>query len=198
LKPRFFKTASEFRAWLETNHALRAELSVGFYKKASGQPSISWHESVDQALCFGWIDGVRKSLGDDSYTVRFTPRKPKSKWSAVNIRRVKELDKVGHMHPAGIQAFAGAEAQPPSYSYEQRKTARLNPGQEKQFRANKRAWTFFQSQPPWYRRTATWWVISARKEDTRQSRLRRLIADSAEERSIAAVPKRSVPKRPRK
>ncbi len=201
MKPTFFKTASAFRAWLHANHRQCQELSVGFYKTTSGRPSITWPEAVDQALCYGWIDGVRKRIDDDAYTIRFTPRRPTSKWSQINIRRVTELKKLGHMQPAGMKAFAGAEEQPRNYSYEQRKAARFDAAQEKQFRANPKAWAFFQAQPPWYRRTTTWWVISAKREETRSSRLARLIADSGQERSIAAIPrptKATVPKRTRK
>ncbi|MGA7907846.1 MAG: YdeI/OmpD-associated family protein [Candidatus Sulfotelmatobacter sp.] len=198
MKAIFFKSASEFRAWLETNHQHCPELSVGFYKRTSGHPSITWPEAVDQALCYGWINGVRKRIDDEAYSVRFTPRKPKSKWSAVNIRRAQELTQLGNMKPPGLKAFAGAEGQPPSYSYEQRRTAQLEAAAETQFRANKKAWAFFQGQPPWYRRTTAWWVLSAKKEETRQRRLAQLIADSGQGRRILQVPERAVPKRQRK
>lgn len=202
MKVKFFLTSSDFRSWLEHNHSQCAELLVGFYKKDSGRASITYAEALDLALCHGWIDGVRKRLDDFAYTIRFTPRKTKSKWSVVNVRRVQQLTKQGLMHRAGLKAFAGAEDQPPSYSYEQRQTAQLDAAQETRFRANKKAWSFFQEQPAWYQRTATWWVISAKKEETRQRRLEQLIAASARQRSIGAVPKRSlaadVPKRHRK
>ena len=203
MKAMFFKTAADFRAWLESNHLRCPELSVGFYRQGSGRASITWPEAVDQALCYGWIDGVRNRLDEVAYAIRFTPRKLKSKWSVVNIRRAKELTALGQMRPAGLKAFAGAEAQTRHYSYEQRRTARLDALSERQFRSNERAWAFFQTSPPWYRRTATWWVISAKKEETRQRRLARLIADSAHERRIAAVPqnrvpRKAVPKRQRK
>src|SRR5579864_106163 len=146
MKPTFFETPSHFRAWLERNHQKFEEVSVGFYKRTSGRPSISWPKAVDQALCYGWIDGVRRRIDDEAYTIRFTPRRSTSKWSAVNIRKVRELIKLGHMQSAGLKAFEGAEKQQRSYSYEQRNTAKFDARQEKQLRANKRAWAFFQAQ----------------------------------------------------
>ena len=158
---------------------------VGFHKRGSGKPSITWPESVDCALCFGWIDGVRKSLGDDSYMIRFTPRKSASTWSAINIRRVEALTKDGLMHPAGLTAFTRrSDKKSAIYAYEQRHAAQLDADFEKQFRANKRAWEFFQSQPPWYRRTAAYWVISAKREETKQKRLATLIGDCAHRRKL--------------
>jgi uncharacterized protein YdeI (YjbR/CyaY-like superfamily) len=195
VKAIFFRNASDFRTWLDANYQQCSELSVGFYKNATGRPSITWPEAVDQALCYGWIDGVRRRLDEEAYTVRFTPRRPGSKWSAVNIRRVRELTKLGDMQAAGLKAFAGAETRSRTYSYEQRNAAALEAAQEKQFRAMEKAWEFFQAQPPWYRRTATWWVISAKKEETREKRLKRLIADCENGRRILAVPERAVPKR---
>jgi uncharacterized protein YdeI (YjbR/CyaY-like superfamily) len=184
-KPTFFPTPAEFRSWLEQHHAEFEELWVGFHKRGSGKPSITWPESVDVALCFGWIDGVRKSLGEESYVIRFTPRKPGSTWSAINIRRVEELTKTGLMHQAGLAAFAKrSDKKSAIYAYEQRHTAQLDTKSEKQFRANKKAWEFFQSQLPWYRRTATYWVVSAKKEETKQKRLLTLIDDSAQQRKI--------------
>ena len=175
----FFKTPADFRAWLNQHHSTKEDLSVGFYKKDSGKSSITWPESVDAALCYGWIDGVRRSIDKISYQIRFTPRKPTSTWSAINIKRVAELTKLGLMHPAGIKAFeARQDDKTAIYSYEQRKTSKLPPAYEKQFRANKEAWTFFQRQSPWYQRTATYFVISAKQESTRQKRLARLIQDS--------------------
>lgn len=175
----FFSTANEFRAWLDQNHAAEGELFVGFYKKGSGKPSITWPESVDAALCYGWVDGVRNAIDQVSYRIRFTPRKPTSTWSAINVKRVAELKKLGLMRPAGIKAFeARKEDKTGIYAYEQRKHARLPLAYEKKFRANKRAWRFFQSQPPWYQRTATYRVISAKQEATRHKRLAQLIQDS--------------------
>jgi len=179
IKPVFFSSPNAFRAWFQKHHAEEHELWVGFHKKGSGRPSITWPEAVDAALCFGWIDGVRKSLDDGSYVIRFTPRKPRSTWSAVNIKRVGELAKLGLMQPAGLKAFEKrSDDRSAIYSYEQRKTAKLPVDYEKQFRARKKAWEFFQAQPPWYRRTAAYWVISAKKEETRLKRLAALIEDS--------------------
>jgi uncharacterized protein YdeI (YjbR/CyaY-like superfamily) len=187
-KPRFFPTLADWRAWLEQNHATEQELWVGFHKRDSGRPSITWPESVDGALCFGWIDGVRKSIDATSYKIRFTPRKPRSIWSAININRVAELKRMGAMHAAGLSAFEKRQDERSAiYAYEQRKTAKLPPQYEKQFRANKAAWKFFTSQPPWYQRTATYRVVSAKKEETRVKRLATLIKDSANQRSIAEL-----------
>jgi uncharacterized protein YdeI (YjbR/CyaY-like superfamily) len=184
-KPTFFATPADFRAWLEKRHAEFEELWVGFHKRRSGKPSITWPESVDCALCFGWIDGVRKSLGESSYMIRFTPRKSTSTWSAINIRRVEAMTKDGLMHAAGLAAFAKrSDKKSAIYAYEQRKTAQLDAQSEKQFRTNKIAWQFFQSMPPWYRRTATYWVISAKREETKQKRLATLIDDCAHRRSL--------------
>ena len=179
-KPTYFATPAAFRAWLEAHHATTTELLVGFYKRGSGKPSITWPESVDEALCFGWIDGVRRSIDDERYTIRFTPRKARSTWSAINIKRVAELTKLGRMQPAGMEAFARrSEARSQIYSYEQRAEVALDDEFERAFRANRRAWEFFQGQPRWYRRTATHWVMTAKKEETRRKRLATLIADSA-------------------
>lgn len=189
--PMFFATPSHFRAWLAKNHASEAELSVGFYKRDSGKPSITWPESVDVALCYGWIDGVRHSIDAGSYRIRFTPRKPGSTWSAINVRRVAELTKLGLMQPAGVKAFEARKGEKTGiYAYEQRKQATLPPAYEKQFRAKTRAWEFFQGQPPWYRRTATHYVISAKQEATRQKRLAELIGDSGAGLSIKALRRR--------
>jgi uncharacterized protein YdeI (YjbR/CyaY-like superfamily) len=180
MEPIFFPTPADFRAWLEQNHDTARELFVGFYRKATGKPTMTWSEAVDQALCFGWIDGVRHSLDAESYTNRFTPRRPGSNWSAVNIRKVEELTKAGLMEPAGLAAFARRlEGKSSVYSYEQRYEARLTPEQEQEFRAHPAAWEFFQSQPPSYRQTAIWWVVSAKREETRARRLAALIDDSA-------------------
>ena len=184
-KPTFFPTPADFRSWFETNRDKFRELLVGFYKKDSGKSSITWPESVQVALCFGWIDGVRKSLGETSYMIRFTPRKPTSTWSAINIRFVQELTKKGLMHPAGLEAFATRNAKKSAiYSYEQRKSAHFTRAQAKQFRANKPAWEFFRSQPPWYQRVTTYWVISAKKEETKRKRLSLLIKNSQNRRSM--------------
>ncbi len=188
LKPRFFPSLAEWRAWLEKNHAESEELWVGLYKRDSGKPSITWPEAVDGALCFGWIDGVRKSIDEISYMIRFTPRKPRSTWSAINIKRAGELSKLKLMHPAGLAAFAKRDGDRSAiYAYEQRKTAKLPPAFEKKFREHADGWKFFQSQPPWYRRTSTYWVISAKRDETRIKRLATLIDCSARKRNIPSL-----------
>ena len=180
----FFATPGEFRAWLEANHATATELWAGFYKKATGKPSATWSELVDQALCFGWIDGVRMSIDQERYTNRFTPRRKGSNWSAVNLDKIAHLTEQGLMKPAGLAAY-GARLPEKSrrYSYEGRDTP-LDTEAEAIFRKNAEAWAFFQSQAPWYRRIAGYWVMSAKREETRRSRLSQLIADSAEGRRI--------------
>jgi uncharacterized protein YdeI (YjbR/CyaY-like superfamily) len=184
MEPRFFSTPAAWRAWLEKHHAKQKELLVGFYKKDSGKPSITWPESVDGALCFGWIDGVRRRIDDVSYSIRFTPRRPRSVWSAVNIKRVEELTRDGLMQPAGAKAFeARLEDRSRIYAFEQQ-LVKFDSTQEKQFRANPAAWKFFQAQPPSYRQVLTWWVISAKREQTRASRLATLIENSAQNRRL--------------
>jgi len=188
MKPTFFETPAKFRKWLEKHHETATELLVGFYKVGSGHKSITWPESVDQALSFGWIDGVRRRIDDESYSIRFTPRKRSSNWSAVNIRRVAELEKLGLMAPAGRRAFeARSEAKSAIYAYEN--APRTLPAEaEKRFRANRKAWEFFSAQPPWYRRVTIYWVLSAKKEETRERRLATLIEDSANGRRIGLLP----------
>ena len=181
----FFATPADFRAWLAEHHETADELWVGFHKKATGRPSITWPEAVDEALCVGWIDGLRRSLGDESYMIRFTPRKPRSTWSAVNIARAEELVAQGRMQPAGLAAFeARSDDNSAIYAYEQRHAARLEPEQEREFRANEQAWEYFESRRPSYRKSAIWWVVSAKREETRAKRLRTLIEDSAQGRTI--------------
>jgi uncharacterized protein YdeI (YjbR/CyaY-like superfamily) len=181
----FFPTPAAFRRWLEKNHEKAAELLVGFYKKDSGKPSITWPESVDQALCFGWIDGVRRRIDDVSYSIRFTPRRRGSIWSAINIRRATELSKQGQMSPAGLRAFeARDEKKSAIYSYENR-PRELAPEYEKRFRANKKAWEYWSAQPPGYRRQITYWVMEAKKDETRERRIATLIADCAAGRRVA-------------
>jgi uncharacterized protein YdeI (YjbR/CyaY-like superfamily) len=185
MKATFFATPGAFREWLEENHERTPELLVGFYKKASLTPSMTWPESVDQALCFGWIDGVRKRIDEVSYTIRFTPRRAFGVWSAVNIKRAGELSRLGLMRPAGLKAFAlRDEKKSAIYSYEQRNSACFPDALESQFRANEKAWSYFESQAPWYRRTATYWVVSAKREETRLKRLIRLIEDSQRQKRI--------------
>jgi uncharacterized protein YdeI (YjbR/CyaY-like superfamily) len=180
VEPVFFAAPSEFRAWLEENHERAGELLVGFHKKATGKPSMTWPESVDEALCFGWIDGVRRSLGPDAYTIRFTPRKPRSTWSAVNIRRAQELIREGRMRPAGLRAFeARTDDRSAIYAYEQRQDAKLAPEEERELRADERAWAFYSAQPPSYRKRMIWWIVSAKRDETRRKRLRTLIEGSA-------------------
>ena len=194
MKPTYFATPSDFRAWLEKHHDQTQELWVGFYKKSSGKPSITWPEAVDEALCFGWIDGLRKGIDGVRYTIRFTPRKPRSIWSAVNVKRAKELTRLGRMRPAGLKVFEEhAKDKSGIYAYEQRNAAKLDEAYAQQFRANKKAWDFFQAQAAWYRRTAIWWVISAKKEETRLKRLARLIKDSEHGRTIPPLTRRTKP-----
>ncbi|MEP6921995.1 MAG: YdeI/OmpD-associated family protein [bacterium] len=181
---RFFKTPADFRKWFEKHHDQKTELWVGFYKKDSGKPSITWPESVDEALCFGWIDGVRKKVDDVSYKIRFTPRRPRSVWSSVNMKRIAELTEQKRMQPAGDRAFAARlENRSGIYAYEQR-TPELPDPYAKRMQKNKEAWKFFQSQPPGYRKLATWWVVSAKKDETRLKRLEKLIEESAQARRV--------------
>jgi len=185
MTPKFFATPSELRAWLAQHHDKTNELCVGFYKKNSGKPSITWPELVDAALCFGWIDGVRKTIDEISYTIRLTPRKPTSTWSAINIRKIQELTKLGLMHTAGARVFqARTEERSGIYSYEQRQKVKLDPVYEKQLRTNRKAYKFFQAQAPWYQRTCIFWVMSAKKEETRRKRLATLMECSQDGRSI--------------
>ena len=184
MSPTFFATPADFRAWLEQHHEKESELLVGFYKKDSGRPSITWPESVDEALCVGWIDGVRRRIDDVSYSIRFTPRRRGSIWSAVNIRRAEELTKLGRMRPAGLAAFAARdEAKSRVYAFENA-PRELPPADEKKFRANRKAWKFFNEQPPGYRRLAIFWVTGAKREETRARRLAQLIEDSANGRRL--------------
>ena len=181
----FFSTPVGFRQWLMKNHARAGELWVGYYRKDSGRPSVTWPESVDEALCFGWIDGIRKKVDHESYKIRFTPRRAKSTWSAVNIARVAVLTCEGRMQPAGIAAFARREENNSRrYSFENRAAAKLAAADEQEFRRHRAAWDFFQAQPAGYRRLAAWWVISAKRPETRRKRLERLIQQSLAKRRI--------------
>jgi uncharacterized protein YdeI (YjbR/CyaY-like superfamily) len=183
--PTFFETPEAFRSWLAEHHESEEVLWVGYYKKATGRPSITWPESVDEALCFGWIDGLRKKVDEEAYTVRFTPRKPASHWSRVNIEKVEKLLAEDRMEPAGLAAW---EARDPERSgrasYEREKPAKLPPEMEKRFRAREDAWAWFRDQAPWYRRTALHWVTSAKRQSTRERRLDTLIEDSAAGRRV--------------
>jgi uncharacterized protein YdeI (YjbR/CyaY-like superfamily) len=189
--PIFFTSPSELREWFARNHESAAELWVGYHKKATGRPTITWPESVDQALCFGWIDGVRKGVDESRYKIRFTPRKRRSIWSAVNIARMGELQREGLVAPAGAAAFARREeSRSAIYSYEQGEEATLDETQERELRANSAAWTFFQAQPAGYRKTAVHWVVRAKREETRKKRLATLIEDSANGRRLAQLTRR--------
>jgi len=187
IEPTFFPTPAAFRKWLAKHHATKDELWVGYYKKDSGKPSITWPESVDEALCFGWIDGVRNRIDAVSYCIRFTPRRARSKWSRVNIGRVKVLVEEGRMQPAGLTAFqARSEIDPEGYSYEQREET-LDARYERLLKKNKTAWRFLQAQPPWYRRTVTRWIMSAKREETRERRTEKLLTYSARDEQIPEV-----------
>lgn len=171
----FFERPGQLRAWLEANHETATELWVGYHRKRTGRPSVSWQDVVDQELCFGWIDSVRYSLGDDRSAQRITPRRKGSIWSAINIKRFGELEAMGLVHPAGRAAFAKRdEERSRIYSYENRSRG-FDAATESAFRKHKAAWKFFESQPPSYRNTAAFWVMSARREETRERRLRTLI-----------------------
>jgi uncharacterized protein YdeI (YjbR/CyaY-like superfamily) len=175
----FFPDAAHWREWLAANHDTATECVVGFVKVGVAAGTLTWSESVDQALCFGWIDGVRRRLDERSYSIRFTPRKPGSTWSAINVRKVADLEAAGLMTDAGRRAFAARnDAKTAIYAYEKAATE-LAPSQTERFRENAAAWDFFQRQPPWYRRNATHWVTTAKREETRSRRLEQLIADSA-------------------
>jgi uncharacterized protein YdeI (YjbR/CyaY-like superfamily) len=178
MKPQFFAKQSDFRKWLQKNHQKETELLVGFYKVGSGKPSITWPQSVDEALCFGWIDGVRKSIDKDSYQIRFTRRKPNSIWSAINIKKMEELTKKGLVQPAGLAIFEKrTEAKSGIYSHE-KEEEELTKDFIKQFKANKKAWRYFQALAPSYRKVSVHWVMSAKQEATRIKRLHQLISDS--------------------
>ena len=185
MEPTFFQTESDFRRWLAAHHATAPELLVGFWKKGSGKPSIDWPQARDQALCFGWIDGVRKSLGDEAYTIRFTPRRKGSIWSKVNLDRFEALKQAGQMTPAGERAFAENEGKRGVYAYE-RPLAALTAEEESDFRANAAGWAHWENRPPGYRKVVLNWVTSAKKPETRARRLATLIEDSAAGRNVGA------------
>jgi len=187
MKPCYFRSPDEFRSWLAEHHVKCTELLVGFYKKDSGRPSITYPEALDQALCFGWIDGVRKSVDEFSYTVRFTPRKKDSYWSKINTKRANELVKMGLMQPAGLKAFAARDrAATKRYSFE-RANAKLPRVYAARFKAIPEAWAFFRSQAPYYQRVASWWVISAKQEETRLRRLQTLIEHCRDHRRFGQL-----------
>ena len=181
---KFFKSSEELRSWFEKNHDKKKEQFIGFYKKDFGKPGITYHEALDQALAFGWIDGVRKSIDAKSYMIRFTPRKPKSYWSVVNTKHVQRLKKSGLMHESGLRVFESRDKEKTvKYSFE-RDNVKLDPGYEKQFKANKKAWDFFQSMPPSYKKPVLWWIMSAKQEETRLKRVAELIKHSENEERI--------------
>jgi len=179
MKPTFFSTPEKFRSWLEKNHDREEELLVGFYKKDSKKKSITYAEALDEALCYGWIDGVRRSFDETSYTIRFTPRKPKSIWSLVNVRHVERLTKAGRMAKPGLAAYARRDPKRTGIYAFENEAREFSPEFEKKFRANKRAWEFFQTEPPSIRKVCIFWVMSAKKEETRIRRLEHLIESSA-------------------
>ena len=181
----YFETAADFRAWLAEHHATANELGVVLHRKASGKPTMTWSEAVDEALCFGWIDSIARRVDETSRVQRFTPRKPKSNWSAVNIKKVSELRARGLMTPAGLAAFARREeARSGVYSYENRHLAALDREREATFKGHAAAWDFFSQQPPSYRQTAIYWVMNAKREVTRTKRLARLVEESAARRRL--------------
>lgn len=188
MKPVQFSSAADFRRWLEQNHASVTELWVGFYKKSSGKTGMSYSEAVDEALCFGWIDGIVRSLGAVSYMHRFSPRKPGSIWSNINIGHVERLKAAGKMHPAGLAAYAArVAAKTGVYSFESKTPPKLPAAFERRFRANKKAWTFFSTQPPGYRRLALYKVMSPKQQTTRERWLDRLIAASKDGKRIESI-----------
>jgi uncharacterized protein YdeI (YjbR/CyaY-like superfamily) len=180
MKPTYFATAAEFRDWLKGHHGTADELWMGVYKKGSGIPSITWSEAVDEALCYGWVDSIRKAIDDRRYMNRFTPRKPNSNWSEVNVRRVEELIRQRRMRAPGLKAFeARTEREPGAITYERRHEIELPPVFERTFRARRDAWAWFQAQPPGYRSMTLYWLMSAKKPETRERRLAALIDASA-------------------
>jgi len=180
MKPRYFKSQAEFRAWLAKHHATERELWVGFYRKASGKKGLAYLEAVDEALCFGWIDGIMKRVGDDSFMHRFTPRTKKSSWSVTNTKRVAALTRLGVMAPAGLEAFRVRDRTRSGIYLYELPPRELDAEYERRFKASPRAWTFFQAQPPGYRRLVTQWIMTAKKEETRAKRLEAVIGASAQ------------------
>ena len=179
MKPKFFTTPAKFREWLEKNHDTATELLIGFHRKASGKKSITYHEALDEALCFGWIDGVRRRLNETSFEQRFTPRKSKSIWSLVNVNHVERLKKEGRMHPAGLAAYERRDPKRTGiYAFENDPKV-FSPAYEKRFRSNKSAWKFFEDYPPYLKKVCVHWVMSAKKEETQLRRLQQLIDSSA-------------------
>lgn len=181
----FFANVDEFLAWLERHGAVKTEFVVGYFKRDSKRHSMTWAESVDAALCFGWIDGVRKRIDEHSYQIRFTPRKPTSTWSRINIERVRVLLRTGKMRQSGLKAYSHRrEHKSRIYSYEQQKAATLERADETRFRKTKAAWKFFVAQPHSYRQLVIWRIVSAKRPETRERRLAALIKASAEQRRL--------------
>jgi len=196
--PRFFRTAADLRAWLQKNHDSAPEVWVGFYNQRSGKTGITYRECLDEALCFGWIDGVRKSVDDGRYMQRFTPRRARSMWSLVNIKRVEELRALGRMCAPGLAAFEKRDEKTSGADSRARANAAFTAELERRFRAQGRAWAFFESRPPGYRHLATWYVMSAKKDETRGRRLDQLIALCARERLLPGLERASRPSKPKK
>ncbi|MFZ1520371.1 MAG: YdeI/OmpD-associated family protein, partial [Ignavibacteriaceae bacterium] len=187
MKVVFFPTQKDLRKWFEKNHKKEKEIFIGYYKVSTGKLTVSWSQSVDEALCFGWIDGIRKSIDEESYCNRFTPRNPKSNWSAVNIKKVEELTKLGLMKPEGLNAFGFRKVEKSKiYAYENPKVE-FDKSFEKLFKSNKKAWAFYQTTSPTYRKVTTRWVMSAKQDTTRLKRLNELITDCAAGRNIKAM-----------
>ncbi len=184
MKVRFFRAPAELRDWFDEHHDTEQELWVGFHKRSTGRPSVTWSESVDEALCVGWIDGIRKRIDADTYKIRFTPRKTTSTWSKINMDKVAALQKAGRMRPAGVKAYEARRANMVGiYSYEQR-TAELDEPYRSLLRRNKAAWAFFEAQPPSYRKMMGWYIHSAKREETRLARLKKLEAASARQKRL--------------
>jgi uncharacterized protein YdeI (YjbR/CyaY-like superfamily) len=190
--PRFFARPVALRAWFKRNHRSASELWLGLHKRATKVPSVTWSEAVDEALCFGWIDSVRKPLDAQRYPIRFTPRKPSSRWSALNVKKMKALLEAEKVTAAGLAAWQARTGKPGrTSSYGARNAAELTPEELASFQANGRAWAFFEAQAPWYRRTSVFWVVSAKKPETRARRLATLVEDSLQRRPIKPLTRKS-------
>jgi uncharacterized protein YdeI (YjbR/CyaY-like superfamily) len=187
MEPRFFTSAKQFRQWLERNHDTATKLLVGFHRKGSGKKSITYAEALDEALCFGWIDGVRKRLDETSYTIRFTPRKPRSIWSLVNVRHVERLQKEGRIHPAGLEAYARRDPKRTGIYAFENAPLQLSSEYEKMFRQNKTAWKVFEQHPPSARKIVIYWIMSAKKEETQLRRLNKVIERCAQGRKVGVL-----------
>ncbi len=197
MSPRYFASAAAFGRWLENNHDRAAELWVGFWKKGTGKPTLTWPDSVDEALCWGWIDGLRRSVDDERYAIRFTPRKPASTWSRVNIAKVEKLTAEGRMRPPGLAVWRKRDPEKSEvHSYENRKE--LSPAYRARLRSNADVWAWWSAQPPGYRRTAGHWVMAAKREETRERRLATLIAEAGKGRKIKPLRRKTPPRAPKK